>query len=40
MRAEHVKAIWHKEKAARENPGKIANTGELRSKRQIFVQMV
>ncbi len=44
MRPEHVKAwlgdILHKEKAARENPGKTANKGELGNKWRIFVQMI
>ncbi len=44
MRAEHVKAwlgdIGHKEKAARENPGKTANTGELKNKWRIIVRMI
>ncbi len=44
MRAEHVKAwlgnIWRKEKIARENPGRTANTGELGNKWRIFVQMM
>ena len=44
MRAEHIKAwlgdIRHKKKAARENPGKTANMGEVRNKWRIFVQMI
>jgi hypothetical protein len=44
IRAKHIKAwlgdIWHEEKAARENPGKTANMGELKSKWRIFVQMI
>jgi hypothetical protein len=36
MRAEHVKTwlsnIWHEEKVARENPGRIADTGDLSKK--------
>jgi hypothetical protein len=44
MRAEHVKTwlsdIWHKEKVAWENPGRIADTGDLGKKWQIFVEMI
>jgi hypothetical protein len=46
MQAEHVKAwladIWHEEKAARENPGRIAEAeGEnLGKKWRIFVTMI
>ncbi len=36
MRAEHVKtwlsSIWHEEKVAQENPGRIADTGDLGKK--------
>jgi hypothetical protein len=44
MRAEHVKTwlsdIRHKEKVARENPGRIADTGNLGKKWRIFVEMI
>ncbi len=46
MRAEHVKVwladIWHEEKAARENPGRIVEAeGEnLGKKWRIFVKMI
>jgi hypothetical protein len=44
MRAEHVKTwlsdIWHKEKVALENPGRIADTGYLGKKWRIFVKMI
>ncbi len=44
MRAEHVKTwlsnFWHKEKVAGENPGRIADTGDLGKKWQIFVKMI
>ena len=44
MRAEHMKTwlsdIWHKKKVARENPGRIADTGDLGKKWRIFVKMI
>jgi hypothetical protein len=44
MRAEHVKTwlsdIWHEEKVAQENPGRIADTGDLGKKWRIFVEMI
>ncbi len=44
MRGEHVKTwlsdIWHEEKVARENPGRIADTGDLGKKWWIFVKMI
>ncbi len=44
MRAEHVKTwlsdIQHEEKVARENPGRIADMGDLGKKWRIFVEMI
>jgi hypothetical protein len=44
MRAEHVKMwlsdIWHKEKVAWKDLGKIADTGDLGKKWRIFVKMI
>jgi hypothetical protein len=44
MRDEHVKMwlsdIWHEEKVAQENPGRIGDTGDLGKKWGIFVEMI
>ncbi len=32
--------IWHKEKVARENPSRMADTGDLGKKWRIFVKMI
>jgi hypothetical protein len=44
MRAEHVNTwlrdIWHREKVARENPGKTSDMGELGTKWGIFVKII